>query len=503
MKQKTFLSILFLCLVAAAGIQAAIYTSGFYSISSDESARTLDAFRWYSNKTSFTQVWLPMHSVIIGCSLEISRDLVTTPRLVSLFFSLLSIAGLVLLTQQLFKNKFVTLSTSLLYTFLPERIILSAVPLAEIIFICFVIYGSAFLMIWISYKKSPGLLAAALFWAVSGTLRYEGWTFSASLLIFTFYEYSRRNLSLNYLLFISFLLISFPLYWILLSFVQNGNPFEFFSVTSNMFKAKFGDSFSRLIYFNVLWQFLEQNYNSYNIIGLMGLSYFFRKEKLSAWIIVCFSGLLLMGIISALGKALPSHNFWRTSAVWTILLIPFTSYLLYKLSHYFILIKPIKLKLSLIFALILLTQFIIISSLKIAKMNASYCLTEKDLNIGYSLNKILSAGVNSNTGRNRKVFVLIEKNRSFDHLDISLSTNLPECFLFFDKPGSKLPPSSPEIIIQHPYPDQIKKFNISYLLFKSEDNKKYLSGQKGIKVLCKYGDWVLYKVEKPHFNASL
>ncbi|MGE5798050.1 MAG: hypothetical protein ACM34N_14795, partial [Ignavibacteria bacterium] len=66
MKQKTFLSILFLCLVAAAGIQAAIYTSGFYSISSDESARTLDAFRWYSNKTSFTQVWLPMHSVIIG-----------------------------------------------------------------------------------------------------------------------------------------------------------------------------------------------------------------------------------------------------------------------------------------------------------------------------------------------------------------------------------------------------------------------------------------------------
>jgi hypothetical protein len=270
-----------------------------------------------------------------------------------------------------------------------------------------------------------------------------------------------------------------------------------------MFKAKFGDSFSKLLYFNVLWQFLEQNYNSYNIIGLMGLSYFFRKEKLSEWIIVSFSGLLLMGIISALGKALPSHNFWRTSAVWTILLIPFTSYLLYKLSDYFILIKPIKLKLSLIFALILLTQFMIVSSVKIAKMDASYCLTEKDLNIGYSLNKILSAGVKGNTGRNQKDFVLIEKNRSFDHLDISLSTNLPECFLYFDRPGSKLPPSNPEIIIQHPYPDQIKKFNISYLLFKSEDNKKYLSGQKGFKVLCKYGDWVLYKVEKLHLNASL
>lgn len=497
MQRKTFLLLLTLCLIAAAGIQIWIFSSGYYSISSDESARTLHAYEWYRTKTVSTEVWLPMHAIILGYSLGVSKDLITTPRLVSLIFSLLSIAGLALLTHQLFKNKIITLTAVLLYIFLPERIILSAVPLAEIIFICFIIYGSAFLMKRINNKKSGDLLIASFFWAAAGALRYEGWIFSASILFYCFYEYRCRNLHLKYLLFISTILLSFPLYWVLMSYLQSGNFLGFLSSTSEMFKAKFGDSFLKGVYLNVFWQFLEQNYNSYNYIGLIGLFFIFSERKLSGWIIVCFSGLLLMGIVSALGKALPSHNFWRTPAVWTILLIPFTAYLLHELSHYLFLTKPVKIKLSSVIALLLLVQFSIVTVSKVKKMDSSYCLTEKNIEIGNSLHKILkypTGEVYNIDRKNSEGLILIEKNRSFDHLNISVSTNNPDNFIYFENSESPLPPSRPEIKNRIPYINKIKKLNVSYLLFKSEEIKDYLDSRKEVKAIRTYGGWKLYKL---------
>ncbi|HVO74562.1 MAG TPA: phospholipid carrier-dependent glycosyltransferase [Ignavibacteriaceae bacterium] len=144
MNRNIFSALFGLYLIIAAAIQVFIYASGHYSISSDESARTLAAYRWYSTKIIPIEVWLPMHSIILGYSLEIKKDLIASPRAVSLLFGILSIAALALLTNSLFKNKIITLTAALLNIFLPERIILTAVPLPEIIFIFFILSGSVF-----------------------------------------------------------------------------------------------------------------------------------------------------------------------------------------------------------------------------------------------------------------------------------------------------------------------------------------------------------------------
>jgi hypothetical protein len=456
---------------AASGIAALLIwyfliENGIYAISSDETSRTLISYYWLKSGKIESSSWLPLHFIIIGGGFAFLKDLVWLPRIISLFFGLLTITSAVMLANELFEKKEITIYTLLIALFIPQRVILSVVPLPEIIFFFFIITASVF---FFKYQKTDRLnfiIYTSIVLTAANALRYEAWIFTACLAVYVLFKFRLKGISLTALL----ILASFPSFWLMFNFFRFDDIFYFLKEPEKYYILAQEENLKNTIKFNPLSQFIAQGIITLNISGLIAFYLLRKNHSLRIWIMMFFTPLVLFSLVSLTGKSLPAHNFWRTSAVWVMLTIPFTSYVIYKLRE-ITARHPAAVLLLGIFPL----QVINANNFYLKNIKNEYCLNENKIE---AADRIMDYFRINADPLDR---ILIEDLSNFEHFDITLASQEPYRFIYSER--NELTP-----IKAYKY----TKVNISHFLVKSPQLKEKLKDRRYLMVLEQDG-WELYK----------
>ena len=322
-------------LLFAAFLQYSAFKKGFYSISADESAQTIAAYRWSKQGLSIpVEVWLPGYPLVLGLGLKVWPDLMVTPRVINNILGLLTLLELGWLAWILFKNRWTVLLTLLLGAAFGPRIVCSVVPLNMILFGFLLIGGIAFLARWLDKPRPALLLIGAGLTTLSAGVRYEGWLFAAGMGLMSLLTIRKQRLAgIRHRMSLSLgtcaILCAVPVAWVILLAVQGHNLWEVFTGSARIHAlAEF-----RAGSFRVLWnhgpffQLFSQNLESLNIFGVFGvLSFGIFSRNLRNWLFLSVFAFVVLGILALGGIAVPAHNYWRTSLIWSLLLIPFSAY---------------------------------------------------------------------------------------------------------------------------------------------------------------------------------
>jgi hypothetical protein len=322
------LALLFIVLFSVVLNIILIY-AGFYSISADESGRAIDAHNWINGTYKGIPTWLPFYSVVIGAGLKIFPDLFLTPRIIISLFGLLAFVSFIWMTHELFKDRYITFFSALIALFFPSRVILNTVPLSESIFFFFVFTGIAFFIRWLHSKKISLLFISALAFAFSSSVRYEGWLFSASIVIVLifFKRLKTEEAETKTILITCLISLIFPVYWFIYQSGVSGNPFQFFYDVNKNYERALGTSFFSILKHNYLTRFIHHNLIYLCFPGIIASIYLFlRNSIIRKWMSLILIPFVLLILISLTGRGIPTHNIWRIPELWNILLIPFTVY---------------------------------------------------------------------------------------------------------------------------------------------------------------------------------
>ncbi len=217
----------------------------------DSHARILNAAEWAEEPYFFTpgeRDWLPLHFYIMGILLWLTGDPVFMPRLVSLFFGLLSLWAFYRAANIVF-GRDVAVYSLLIFAFYPLHIMLSVVSLSETVYLffllCFIYYFIAYLK---KLKLKHYVLSIACLVPASMT-RYEAWVFIFWGLILLFIQRRRINDFPLKIFNFSVITLGFPIAW-LLHFEQNLFAEKYRMITRDLprMSQQFADWIVRFVY---------------------------------------------------------------------------------------------------------------------------------------------------------------------------------------------------------------------------------------------------------------
>jgi len=321
-------------MILALGMQAWLFLGQVYWVSADESGRTEHAWAWITFKQhdglkGLMDVWLPLPHVLLGLSLKyLSPNLFLTPRLITAFFSVLALIGFLLLAHELFESRPVTLAAGLLAALYAQRVVLSVVPLVEIQYLAWLLLGEFFALRGFKRGGRWTQLAAAASFALAMMARYEAWIFSGVYfaLLVGWAIRDRRRVPWPLVGACGLILAAFPAFWILLYARFTDHPLGFIEGTSGVYQKAFGNLWKRNFYFSVVYQCYKENLRQLNLLGLLGVAAWIRrKDTPRAWLLIPACSFVALAVLGVLGKAMPTHNFWRIGTIWGLTLIPFTA----------------------------------------------------------------------------------------------------------------------------------------------------------------------------------
>lgn len=477
---------IFAALIITSAIQFLLYLKGYYSFSGDESDRTLLAYSWLTGNMPKGEPWLPFHTVVNGIFLKYFFNLFWAPRIVGSIFGLLSVSAAIWFSYVLFKDKLVTIISAVLAVFFPPFIILRAVPLSEVIYFFFIICGASCLFKWIETKKTPHLLFVTLMFAVADSVRYEGWIFSGSLIIFLFAEfYIRREIQIKLIVISSLILLAFPVFWILKNMHDTGNPLEFIISSSERYKLHYGFSIIPMLKYNLITQFIYQNILYLNFAGLISLLFFWLTDrKIRRWSMTFFLSFVILAILSILGLAMPSHAYWRIPLIWNILLIPFSAHFIIKFSS-FLADTFKKSGKTVLITFILL--FVVYFSFQVNRIIAFSYFSKDDISAGKFLSEYVIKGSNN-------LKILIDTS-DWNYLNVMVASNNPQSFIINAQKDPVLPPNQIISTGKKINIDYLTNLRIGYLLFEDRNFKDLIKKNYGITEIKKMGEWELFKLE--------
>ena len=312
------------------GVEYSLISKGFFALSADESAHTLESYEWFTGEGHLFSIWLPFYKIINGLALKIHYDLVITPRAVSLLFGLLTLISLMILTYQLFENRVIVLLTGFFAAIFSPIAIFSVLPLTEIFYFFFIVASITCLLLWLKTLNRKYLALVIFLLMVSTTIRFEAWIFSAIIFCIIGYEiFKSQRTQMQKIIWITSIglaLASFPLYWSYLSSISGSDSNGFVSAVTSRYKE--GKIITE-IKNNSLYLFFVISVNSLNIIGLASLIYLYKiNNAVKKFSVVLLGSLLTFSILSFFINAMPTHHYWRVAMIWSLLLLPFTVYTL-------------------------------------------------------------------------------------------------------------------------------------------------------------------------------
>jgi hypothetical protein len=467
-----------LAFTAAALLPLLFWSSGFYSFSADESGHTVDAYHWMKGMRLSDDVWLPLFNIIDGTILRVFPDLFIIPRVISLIFGIAALAGLILLADELFHDRRITGLTALLGALLPQRLLLSIVPLTEIQFMALVVAGCYFFARWVRTRSIADLLAASVWFAAATSSRYEGWVFAgvfavAVVLLSGDKAAGRRVWSVA----IASIALVFPAVWLAAGILHPLESGGFLSAPRDNYEIIFGNSFGGIFLHSLPAQYVLQNALSCNILGLAGLVIAWRSlPDTRRWILVPGGAFFVMSLLSLTGWALPNHSFWRVAAVWSVLTVPFTASLIVGQARRF----P-----RLAVGIIVLILLMCTGEALIMSGRPDFSKDEK--NAGEFLGRELAKA-------DPKSMVLVESG-SWQYLHLMVASGMPDRFL--SNTGDN--PSYPSAAIadeSHPAsPDALQRNNVCWIAARTDGWKAVLSADTLVQHRSDFGRWSVFTLQ--------
>jgi hypothetical protein len=239
---------------------------------------------------------------------------------------------------------------------------------------------------------------------------------------------------------------------------------------------------------NALVQFLIQNALSLNILGfaaLAGLARTHRRVRALTW--VSGGALLLMSVLSILGKGLPSHNFWRIPAVWSALLVPFTAWWIAGLARRppprQPLPRPRRLDRRAAGALALV---LLAFSFQSVRMTERSRFSREDRQAGQYLAAQLGAGAPA-------ARILIDSS-DWSYLNVVVASQHPDAFECNSGPDPNRPLEPVVSPRTPPDPSRLAARDIRFLAVKAAPLKDEVGRLPGAARLRDFGDWTIYEL---------
>lgn len=183
-------------------------------------------------------MWLPLHFKILGLSLTIHDDVFFSPRFMTLIFSAGTVVLMYYYAFLITKSAPISILSSMLFLFFPQRVFLSTPTLSEPIFVFFLI--SALILI---FKTPSNYWWGLTLLNIASGIRYESW-FLLPFIWLVIWKDSKLKFRPIVILGASI----FPIFWLLINGITLGNPLKFlvdkYEITSegwNQDNPAFGD----------------------------------------------------------------------------------------------------------------------------------------------------------------------------------------------------------------------------------------------------------------------
>jgi len=226
-------------LIIKTSFQLFLLSSGFRWLSADDFCRTVKSYEWLQNPEISSGVWLTPHFWINGFSMLFVKDLFTAATVVSLVFTALALVFFYKVVKLCFDKKTAFIS-SLIFCFFPFQVWLSISGLPESIFFFFAIAGIYYFIKWKAENtKTLYLILSAVLFALSNLFRYEGWMFSAALVILVLFDIAKEKRISKIIvknLFISLISFITIAWWLVQNYIDHNDILFFAKETTKIFE---------------------------------------------------------------------------------------------------------------------------------------------------------------------------------------------------------------------------------------------------------------------------
>lgn len=479
------------CMVTALG-HLMLFKAAFVAISIDEYARAHAANSWRLHKAALDKLvstWLPFHTVAVGLALDAWPDLIVAPRVLTMLFGIALVVTIAVLALHLFHSQTVAIAAALLVACYPDRVVLAAVGLAEVMFQELIGLALIFLLHYFRGRQTGQLVAAGLFLALSSTVRYEGWVFAAVAGLLVLVLWHRGQVTSGALVLFGAIVMAFPLTWMTLHGLLFGTPLGMWQVVEGRYELIRGASTPKRILDNVAVQFMIGNLRTFNLIGILAVVGAVMKDRAARLVMVIAGGaLIIMSALGLTGKALPSHNFWRVASVWGLLLVPFTAHLAVQLGErvgrdWTWLSPRVARKVGVAAAVGVFAA----SFLFVTLQTVQWTHRPKDaLRAGKELVRLLD--------RDRDRKVLIETADDWEFVEAPAALRGPGRLLL-DAGWDPRHPSAPVLDPDNPSTvSKLRQAGIGWLVFKSPRQQVWIESAGLGEVEAVFGEWRIYRV---------
>ncbi|WP_428377628.1 hypothetical protein [Lichenicoccus sp.] len=336
MTQRTYLISLGLLVLAALAAQLGLFGVGLYRITSDESARILTAWHMAWSNALEPFLWPPFYKLFVGSALRIDPDIFITPRALVCATGLLCLLALARLATALFEDHRISLIAAALAVLAPQRLIFSVVPLSDIYYFLFVITAAACTADWLRTDRPRSLLLGCGCILLAESVRFESGLFAGFLELLLLYRTCiRRDLRFSTLVAASVVLFIFPAFWAANSYVWYGS-LNNLGVVTQQFVGMFGHDYIQALKWAPLRWFIQDTiWNPLTVGGVLVVLWLSLRERVvRLWALVFLLPLLVFSVTTVVSLSTPTAATWRTSGVWTLMMLPFDAVAAYRIGQY-------------------------------------------------------------------------------------------------------------------------------------------------------------------------
>lgn len=299
-----------------------------YSVSLDESERTLIAGGLTFTKAFTPTFWPPLPQDVFALALKLDGNLFATPRVVVALVGLLTVAATALLARELFDSRAVALVAALLAAFVPQRLLLSVAPLADVFAYLFLLLAATWLARWLRDERRSTLVVASLWLLLAGAVRYEDWGFNAVLACYLAYRtFARGDLDRGTFVTATAVLAAFPVAWVAGSYAHDGS-LSAFSLTSRQFVETYGHAWHLALGNDAAVLFVRDALLLPAVlagsVALVVLAV--RRPLIRTWAVLLFAPLALLSLTMAVSLSVPTAANFRIDGAWLLLVVPFAAW---------------------------------------------------------------------------------------------------------------------------------------------------------------------------------
>jgi len=235
--ENDIISISFLLLIKIL-FQISILANGYRWLSADDFCRAVISYNWIGNPKIYAGVWLSMHFWFTGFMMIFIKDIIIAATSLNFILSGLTLIYFYKLILIVSDRK-TAFWSSVVFSIFPFQVWLSLSGLPESALYFFITGGGYYLVKWRQQEKTGYLVTSALFLMLGNGFRYEGWFFSASLVLMIVYLGFRekkplKDIAVNTLIAsVSFISI---FWWLIQNYLDFNDALFFLKETAKIYE---------------------------------------------------------------------------------------------------------------------------------------------------------------------------------------------------------------------------------------------------------------------------